>query len=286
MGISMTDVRALREQSGAGILDCRNALTECEGDMKEALRYLQKKGLADAEKKRGRSTEIGRIFINTNRHNAIILELLCETDFVARNDTFITLGNTIAENLIGIESHEERQKAALPLINESIAIIKENIRLGRHEVTALTPQERVNHYIHGDDGALGTLIVATVDGNDSATNGDIDKELTTLLHDLAMHISARRPHYRTKDDIPEEYRAEQLKIFTEQAKSSGKPQPIVEKIARGKLEKHLGEITLMGQGFVKEEKKNVAQILSEHAKRTQQNVSISHFVCYKAGEEA
>lgn len=275
-------MRELREKTGAGILDCKNALVECAGNMEEAIVYLRQKGLADAQKRRGRSTEIGRIFIAHNDTRAAIVELLCETDFVARNDRFVEVGNDVASAFIDLPSDEEREVRANARISQGVSIIKENITLNRHQVISLQSNQHVSSYIHGEDGSLGALVIAQTEGNTPVDTAALDE----LLHDIAMHISARRPQHLTAQHVPEEYRAQQLTIFTEQAKSSGKPAHVVEKIAAGKLQKHLRDICLLEQGFVKEEKQSVQQILAQKGKQLQQQIEITQYVCYKAGEAA
>ena len=280
MGFTAQQVRELRHKTGAGMLDCKNALQECGGDMEQAVVYLQKKGLADAQKRHGRATEIGRIFITHNNRRAIILELLCETDFVARNDTFIAAGNTVADALIDIDSASEREQRADGLIKQAISVIKENIRLNRHQVIPIETHQRVSHYIHGDDGSLGTLVVGRLENADAIDSAEIDR----FLRDIAMHIAACRPQYLSAESVDEDYRAQQMKIFTEQAKNSGKPERVIDKIANGKLRKHLSEICLLEQKFVKEEKKSVRQILSQKGQQIDQKIDIIHFIYYKAGE--
>ena len=277
----MKEVSALREKSGAGILDCRNALIECKNNIPEAMVYLQKKGLAAAQKRQGRVTKIGRIFAACNERSAVICELLCETDFVARNHTFIELGNTIANTLLDASHTEKQEQIVSPLIEHGVSVIKENIQLSRRQVIAIAPHQRISYYIHGDEGALGALIVAQVDNLDMINKQALD----TLLHDIALHVSAFNPRYLGEDAVPEEYRAQQIKIFTEQARDSGKPDNVVEKIVLGKLKKHLSEICLLEQGFIKEEKKSVRSILDNKKSEWKQEVSIVQFVCYKAGAE-
>lgn len=281
MSVTAEKARELREKTGAGILDCKNALVECNGNIAEAVIYLQKKGLADAQKRSGRSTDSGRICIAHNSKRAVILELLCETDFVARNNRFVELGKTLTQTFIDLATDNERNDQAEEQIKHAISVIKENIRLQRYTVIQLEPNQRVNSYIHGEDGSLGTLVIASVEDIGAIDTATLDP----LIHDIAMHISAYRPRYLNSDEVPSEYREQQIQIFTEQAQSSGKPPNVVEKIAAGKLRKHFSEICLLDQGFVKEEKKSVRSVVQEKSATLQQDVQIVRFTCYKAGEQ-
>ena len=168
-----------------------------------------------------------------------------------------------------------------PLIEHGISVIKENIQLNRRQLISIAPHQRISYYIHGDEGALGALIVAQADNLDVINKQALD----TLLHDIALHVSAFNPRYLSENAVPEEYRAQQIKIFTEQAKNSGKPDNVVEKIVLGKLKKHLSDMCLLGQGFVKEEKKSVRSILDKKKNEWKQEISIVQFIRYKAGEE-
>lgn len=281
MVFTAEQVRKLREKTGAGILDCKNALVECNGDMDGAIFYLQKKGLTDAQKRSGRSTDIGRVIIANNDRRAVIIELLCETDFVARNETFIKLGKEVAAVFIDPTNKSEQESQAEELIKQGISVIKENIQLKRHMTIPLAENQFVNSYIHGDEGGLGAVVVASVGDAQS-----IDSEmLGVLLHDIAMHICAYRPHYLSEDEVPADYREQQIKIFTEQAKDSDKPENVLEKIVAGKLRKHFSEICLLEQGFVKEEKKQIRSVLLEATKKLKQEVKVTQFICYKAGEQ-
>lgn len=281
MGFTAEKARELREKTGAGILDCKNALVECNGNIAEAVIYLQKKGLADAQKRSARSTDSGRICIAHNSERAVILELLCETDFVARSDRFVELGRALTQTFIDLPTEREQEENATEQIKHAISVIKENIRLQRHAIIQLELNQQVNSYVHGEDGSLGALVIAA-----TKDIGAIDTAvLDPLLHDIAMHISAYRPRYLNADEVPSEYREQQTQIFTEQAENSGKPQNVVEKIAAGKLRKHFSEICLLDQGFVKEEKKSVRSVLNEKSAILQQDVRIVRFICYKAGEQ-
>lgn len=279
MEIKAADVKKLREKTGAGMLDCKKALTEANGDFAGAEKKLKELGLAAAAKRSGRATNEGRVFTATSDNLAVAVELACETDFVARNQDFIALGKDIADTIIE-KGLTEKTEELDTKIQEAISKIKENMGLKRFKTLPVADNETVCEYIHGE-GSIGVLVKLKAD-DPAILDKDVVKE---FAFDCALHVAAFNPLYLDRDRVDEAYKQDQESIFRTQAESLGKPEKVLEGIIKGKMNKHFSEICFLDQGFVKEEKKSVSAKLKEVAKEAGGSLEITDYVYYKVGDE-
>lgn len=258
MPVTAAEVKALRELTGAGMMECKKALTETHGDLDEAIALLRKKGAASAEKKSGRIAAEGVITfaINDEGTTAILVEVNCETDFVAKDNSFKDFSTDLANTLLerrpeSVEDASQLQLAGGATIEatrqELIAKIGENISLRRFEVVQAGPGELAG-YVHGS--RIGVIIRMG-----SSTEPDLGR-------DIAMHVAASRPVCIDESEMPDELLQKERDIYTAQAAESGKPPEIAEKMVTGRIKKFLKENTLLGQPFVKNPDESVGDLLS------------------------
>lgn len=265
MTISAAMVKELRTRTGAGMMECKNALMETEGDMDAAAQLLRTKGAAKADKKSARVAAEGAVVGKTDElgRTVVLVEVNSETDFVAKDANFIEFANHVAETIITqrpgspddlqhcLIAGDKRsvEEARVDLINK----IGENIGVRRFILQdASTDSSTISTYFHGN--RIGVYVEL------SGGREDLGK-------DLAMHVAASRPVCVSEDDVPEELIAKEKEVYTAQARETGKPEEIMEKMIQGRLKKYLNEITLLGQAFVKDPDKTVQQLLaSENAK--------------------
>jgi len=255
MTISAESVKQLRERTGAGMMECKKALVETKGDLDAAAELMRKQGLAKADKKATRVAAEGVVVVekSADGRTAALAEINCETDFVAREQDFrafsqavaakaLATGPTSLETLLAAklesgETIDERRRALIAKIGENISV---------RRAVVLSSDGNLGAYVHGT--RIGALVA--LKGGDPA-----------LAHDLAMHVAASNPKYRTMADVPAEVVAKEREILTEQAQGEGKPPEIVAKMVEGRLRKSLGEITLLGQPFVKDPDVTVEKLL-------------------------
>ena len=277
--ISAQDVKALRESTGAGMMDCKKVLSEANGDPEKALELLRERGLSKAGKRAGRETSEGAIVISVNGGTATIIELGCETDFVAKTDDFQTLAQQIGDAIVGQGGVENPEQAiGLGLgdgtiddgIKNAAAKMGENIQLKR--VSQITSDGVVGSYIHAG-GKLGVVVAL-----DGAAGGDF----SDVARDLAMHVAAidPTPVAIDRDGVPADLIASEKSILRKQALQSGKPENIVEKIVEGRINKFFAENCLLEQPFVKDPDTSVTKMLAA----VDSNLKVSSFVRFKLGE--
>ena len=268
MAITAADVKALREKTGAGMMECKKALTECNGDIAEAEKSLKEKGLAAMAKRSERATSEGRLFIRQNGNKIAVIELTCETDFVAKNADFIAVGEkmldvTLAKGYTKVEAEHEE-------ILEPLKVsIRENMKVAKVEVFEVPATASAAYYVHSD---FKTGAVVIVDGSTADT-------VKTFAKDCCLHIAAFTPSYTSKKDVPQSYIDEQKEIFKAQMdqdeKMTGKPENVKEGILQGKINKHLAEICFEDQMFVKDDKKTVTAKLAETGKEVGATLSFA-----------
>ncbi|MDR2510581.1 MAG: translation elongation factor Ts [Spirochaetaceae bacterium] len=281
MAITAADVKALRERTGAGPMECKNALSECGGDMDKAEKLLKEKGLAAAEKRADRATDQGRVTIKTHGKKAVLVETATETDFVARNPEFIALGDVIASRALekGFNAPNEELEA---LVKELATKIRENMSLRRLAVIEAGADDLIESYIHGD-GAIGVVLVVSSDKPAALEDGAVK----SFVHDLALHIAAFNPAAISKDKIPAELVREQEEIFRKQMetdeKLAGKPAGVLEDILKRKVNKWLSEICLLDQGFVKDDKLTAGKALAEAGKASGAALTVKNYMYFKVG---
>jgi elongation factor Ts len=279
--IKAADVKKLRDKTGAGMMDCKKALTDAEGDFAKAERILKELGLAAAQKRAGRATNEGRVFTTVNGKKAGILELACETDFVARNAQFVELGKSLIGELTESEADLESEEVQTR-IKDAISTIKENMSARRYQVMKADDNEIIVDYVHGDSGNIGVLAKIAVD-DASKTSSQAIKD---FCFDIALHIAAFNPNYLSEETVEDSYMKEQEEIFTKQAEGLGKPEKVIPGIVKGKLKKHLAEITLLNQPFVKDDKRSVSDVASDLGKEEGTKVEVKDFVYFRVGEDS
>ena len=281
MEIKAVDVKKLREKTGAGMMDCKKALVEADGDFKKAEKILKELGLAAAQKRGGRVTKEGQIFSAIKGKSGVLLELSSETDFLAKSKEFVALGEKLA-NLIIEKDLKEKNDEINSLITETIGKIKENIDLKRFKILKAGPNEFLINYIHKADdvGKIGVLLLINA-GDSSLINNE---KVRTAAFDIALHTAAYAPLYLSRKEVDADYLKEQEEIFLKQAQNLGKPEKVIQGIVKGKLNKHLSEICLLDQAFVKDQTVTVARYIDNLGKEMGCKISISDYLYYKLGE--
>ena len=271
--ITASLVKELRERTGAGMMDCKKALTQTDGDIDAAIDYLRENGIAKAAKKADRIAAEGLSYIEVKGNKAVILEINSETDFVAKNEKFVALVKNVADAILAAEpkSLEEALQVQAEggsveeLINEGIATIGEKLSLRRFEVVSKTDADAFGAYSHMG-GRIGVLTLV---------EGSTDEE---AAKDVAMHIAALAPRYLDESEVPADVLEHEKKVLTEQALNEGKPANIVEKMIVGRINKFLEEITVVKQKFVKDDSLTVEKFVASKGGK------LAKFVRYEVGE--
>ncbi|MCL2441961.1 MAG: translation elongation factor Ts [Treponema sp.] len=283
--ITASEVKKLREKTGAGMMECKNALVSTEGDFAKAEKLLKEKGLAALEKRSGRATNNGKVFIKMkgDGSSAAMVELNAETDFVARNPDFIILGDTIANKALesGITQPNDELNG---MVQDLATKIRENMGLkGLCQIKA-SSNELLTQYIHGD-GNIGVIVKCESD------NPEIfkDEEVKTFIFTLALHIAAFNPVAIDRSKVDQQWLKDQESLFKTQMdqdeKLKGKPENVLAGILQGKVTKYLSEICFMEQGYVKDEKLTVAKAIEECAKKAGAKLTVNDYIYYKVGVE-
>jgi elongation factor Ts len=282
MAITAEMVKNLRERTGAGMMECKTALTESNGDVDAAIEYLRKRGLAQAAKRAGRVASEGVVGIRLNdaRTLGVLAEVNCETDFVARNDGF----KALVEEITNIVFDSDQPHAALvapdgPIgsrITSEIAKVGENMAVPR---TAKLTADYVGSYSHMG-GKIGVLVL--VDGATGAAASN--DALKTFVTELAMHVAAAAPEYTTRAEVPADRVEKEKEIFRAQMAESGKPANVIEKIIEGKLGAFYEGVCLVDQPTIRDPKVKVSQALDAVAKTVGTPLTIKGFARFKVGE--
>ena len=287
MAFTAKDVKELREMTGCGMMDCKKALTETDGDMDKAVEFLREKGLATAAKKAGRIAAEGIVKSYIDSNVGVLVEVNSETDFVAKNEEFqefvLNVAKTVAkENPADVEALKAckcpcGETTIGELLTAKIAKIGENMnirRFARIETTGV-----VVDYIHAA-GKIGVMVEADAPAND---------DVKECLKNVAMQIAALNPKYLSSDDVPEDYKEHEKEILMAQAKTdpknASKPENIIEKMIMGRLHKELKEVCLTEQEYVKaENKESVAQYLDNVSKKVGSKITLKSFARFETGE--
>ena len=291
MAITASMVKELREMTGAGMMDCKKALTETDGNMDEAVEYLRKKGQAKAEKKAGRIAAEGLCTVVVEGNTAAVVEVNSETDFVAKNDTFKDYVKAVANQALKSDAadidafmaekwNEDTSKTVQEALVEKIAVIGENLKIRRFQ-KVVEDKGCVVSYIHGG-GRIGVI----VDAETSVVNDEVKEALTNI----AMQIAALYPKYVSRDEISADYIAHEKEILLAQIKNdpkeSQKPEKVINGMIEGRISKELKEICLVDQVYVKAEdgKQSVGKYLESVAKSVGADIKIKQFVRFETGE--
>ena len=271
--ITASLVKELRERTGAGMMDCKKALTQTDGNIDAAIDYLRENGIAKAAKKADRIAAEGLSYIEVKGNKAVILEINSETDFVAKNEKFVALVKNVAEAILAAEPKtleealqvEAQGGTVEAVINEGIATIGEKLSLRRFEVLSKSDADAFGAYSHMG-GRIGVLTLV---------EGSTDEE---AAKDVAMHIAALAPRYLDESEVPVDVLEHEKKVLTEQALNEGKPANIVEKMIVGRINKFLEEITVVKQKFVKDDSFTVEKFVASKGGK------LAKFVRYEVGE--
>ena len=275
--ITKEDIVNLREKTGAGLIDCKRALADSNGDMEEAISLLRKKGVASAAKKAGRDAGEGIIaqHLNADRSKGILVEVNCETDFVAKNEDFIAFSREVAQDLLGNPDIDLESKRT-----EQVAKIGENIRISRSESLAPSGNGVVESYVH--TGAKVAVLIAI--STDSVLNEESNSKVLSLAKDLCMHTAATSPVCVSRDDISSELVEKEKEIALAQAE--GKPAQAIEKIVQGKLEKYFSTSCLLEQPFVKDPDHVIRDLLSSLGNEIGAEIGVERFIRFQVGEDS
>ena len=271
--ITASLVKELRELTGAGMMDCKKALQQTDGNIEAAIDYLRENGIAKAAKKADRIAAEGLSYIEVKGNKAVILEINSETDFVAKNEKFVALVKNVADAILAAEPKtleealqvEAQGGTVEAVINEGIATIGEKLSLRRFEVVSKTDSDAFGAYSHMG-GRIGVLTLV---------EGSTDEE---AAKDVAMHIAALAPRYLDESEVPADVLEHEKKVLTEQALNEGKPANIVEKMIVGRINKFLEEITVVKQKFVKDDSLTVEKFVASKGGK------LAKFVRYEVGE--
>jgi elongation factor Ts len=269
VAVTASLVKELRERTGSGMMECKKALVECNGDIEAAAELMRMSGAAKADKKSSRVTADGAVMVRVDGNTAVILEINSETDFVAKDSNFQTFADGVVKAIL---SHKPASVEAISGLSISdsqtveearqalISKVGENIQIRRFEI--IESAEGVASYSHGS--RIGVLVESDADEG--------------MARDIAMHVAAVNPQYVDEFAVPAEFVEKEKAILIAQAQDSGKPAEIIEKMIQGRLNKFLAEVTLLGQPFVKDQDQTVGKLLSNA------NSSITRFVRYEVGE--
>jgi len=286
--ITASMVKDLREQTGAGMMDCKKALNETDGDLDAAVDWLRKKGLAAAAKKAGRVAAEGLVAVKAEGTKGAAVELNAETDFVARNDTFQGLVETLADLVLteGDDLDALKDKAypgagrtVAEELTHQVATIGENMNLRRAQVLEVSSgviAAYVHNAVRPGLGRIGVLVALESEG-DPAKLADLGKH-------LAMHVAAAAPQFLSRNDVDAAALDRERDVLTEQARASGKPDNIIEKMVEGRLRKYYEEVCLLDQVYVMDTETNVGKVVEAAAKDMGAAVALTGFVRYNLGE--
>jgi elongation factor Ts len=273
---SAADVKRLREQTGAGMMDCKNALTEANGDLDAAVEILRLKGVKDAGKRATRTAGNGLVTADLDGNSeGVLVELNCETDFVAKNEQFqdlaakiakAALAGKVADRLALLTTEAEGGKTVEQLIEEASSSIKEKIELGRY---ARFEGGYVSSYLHRSDRDLPPTLGVLV---------QLDKPSEDVARDLAQQIAAMRPQYVTRDEVPADVTEKERRIAEQITREEGKPEQAIPKIVDGRVGAFYKDVVLVEQAFVKEPKQTVAQVLKADG------VTVRGFARFQVGQ--
>ena len=273
---SAADVKRLRDQTGAGMMDCKNALAEADGDLEQAIEILRLKGVKDAGKRAARTAGNGLITVELDGNTeGVMVELNCETDFVAKNEQFqkvaaqiatAALRSKVTDRLALLTTEVSGGKTVEQLIEEASASIKEKLELGRY---ARFEGGYVTSYLHRSDRDLPPTLGVLV---------QLDKPGEDVAKDLAQQIAAMRPQYVTRDDVPADVTEKERRIAEQITREEGKPEQAIPRIVEGRLGGFYKDVVLVEQAFVKEPKQSVAQILKADG------VAVRAFARFQVGQ--
>jgi elongation factor Ts len=301
-------VKQLRDRTGAGMMECKKALVEANGDLAEAEVILRKRGITAAGKKETRSTKQGLVssFISPDGASGVLVEINCESDFVARTEEFQALASDIAAHIAAnkpkavrleevteaeraeFRAHEALYEQKFPsgegtsvgeFVKSKVAKLGENINISRFVLYEVKGSGSVGHYIHAGS-QIGVLLEAHTGSPETATKDEFRK----LVHDIAMQVAAANPQFVSKEDVSADVLEKERAIQKERVRSEGKPEKMLDKIVEGRLSKFYEEICLLEQPFIRENSVSVAELVKSAGAKLGDTVTISRFTRYKVGD--
>ena len=285
--ITAATVKELRERTSAGMMDCKRALEACDGDMEKAIEYLREKGLAAAAKKAGRVAKQGLIVGKVEGKKASLIEVNCETDFVAKNDDFQNWVGELASLIIEKQLTQVDDLLAQPYaqgtvqseLTNKIATIGENMGIRRLAYYSVEPTSVLDLYIHGG-GKIGVLIELSLSDAQFANH----EKVKELIHDFALQIAASRALFINSNEVSAELIAKEREIYLAQAINEGKPANIAERMVEGRIRKFFEEICLLNQTFVKDADLTITKLLAKVGKEVGCDISVKSFTRFEIGE--
>lgn len=288
--ISAVSVKELRERTGAGMMDCKKALAEMNGDLEKAIEYLREKGLSAAAKKAGRIAAEGLIaaYIAPQKNIGALVEVNCETDFVAKNPAFIQFVKDVAEVVttkspIDLNALNQTKMASGQTITETVtglvSTIGENMSVRRFKKFETGKTGLVESYIHMG-GKIGVLLECSVNKVETLTNNDF----LSFVKDLAMQVAAVKPEYVRREEVPTDILESEKAIYKAQAVNEGKPEAIAEKITIGRIEKFYKDICLIEQLYIKDTDKTITKLTQELNTKLGENITVVRFTRFEKGE--
>ena len=289
MAVTAAMVKELRERTSAGMMDCKKALVESDGDMEKAIEWLREKGLSQAAKKASRIAAEGVVaqYVNEDASVGVIVEVNCETDFVAKTDNFLNFANSVAKHIalanpadvdamMNQKFVDDESKTISDMVSDATVAIGEKIsirRFERYETTGV-----ISTYIHLG-GKVGVIVEVAAD-----EAGRKNDEVKTFAHDLALQIAAARPEAVRREEVDVEKLNKEKEILRAQALNEGKPEKIVERMVEGRIEKYYKEVCLLEQLFVKDGEKTIKGLMGEIAKNTGAKIDVVKFARFERGE--
>jgi elongation factor Ts len=283
MTVTAQQVNELRQKTGSGMMDCKKALIEADGDMQKAIEILRKKGQAVASKRAEKTAGEGLILtrISDDKKLGIIVEVNCETDFVANSEDFVNFANMVASKAVetapaSIEELVEKNQEIKNNLNDVMGKVGEKIEISRL-ATEKTVNGMIVDYIH-PGSKLGVMVIFdNAEGKAS--------EISALGKDIAMQVAAMRPICVNREEVPKDLIEKEIEIYKEVARKEGKPEQILDKIAQGKMNKYYQENCLIEQAYIKDNSKSVGDLLKEFNTKYNSNIKIDHFRRFHLGDE-
>lgn len=287
MAITASDVKELRDITGAGMMDCKKALSESNGDKEKAVDYLRAKGLAKAAKKQGRIAADGLIgaYVSADAKRASVVEINCETDFVAKNDSFKEFVNDMSKFVTDnnfnttddLMNADYKSGTVTDEVNNLTLKIGEKIALRRFENFEVSGTGAIGSYVHS--GKIGVLVNVTTDSDVNS-----NENFQAFLKDVCMHVAASDTQFISGNEIDEDFKAREAEVYTAQLKEQGKPENMIPNIVKGKLNKLASEICLLEQKFVKNPDQTVGQFIKDESAKFGANVTVNKFLKFNLGE--
>ena len=279
MSITTGMIKELRDATSLGIADCKKALEQTNGNFDEAVKILREKGASVAAKRASKEANEGKIdaVVSHNGQQAAMIEVNCETDFVTRNDDFQAFVNELLDDSLNHKSGEMAD-AVSSKIEEKVAQVGEKISLRRNEKWDVEGTGAISSYIHMG-GKVGVLLDLTCGNQESIDNSDFKE----LAKDLTLHVAAAAPEYLSRDEVPTSQVDEEKDIFRKQL--VGKPENIIDNILTGKINKYFSQICFLEQGFVKEEKQSIKQLIKEKSKIIGDEITVKRYIRFQLGGE-